>query len=111
MAFGLNKRKMEPVVKLAEKWIEWLRKTPPEEIAHSAMVVKRVIYIKGDGEPYYELVLHETPVAYVEVTTEGMMYVQYRDNYVLFTLDAKKTRDLLPKLKEVAKVLEGGDNV
>lgn len=103
-----GERKSNPVVAVAEKWISKLRAMSPGEIAEQAVVVKRVEYIKGEGEPYYELVLHDTPATYVEVTTESMMFVQHGKNYILFTLDAKKTKDVAEKLKKVEGVLING---
>lgn len=102
------KKSNPEVVKEAEKWVRTLRNTGPEDIVAMARAIKRVEYIKGGGEPYYELVLHDSPATYVEVTTEGMLYVEHRGNYLLFSLDAKKTKDIAQKLKVVGELLRGG---
>jgi len=100
-----GKKKKDPVVVVAEKWVSKLRAMSPEEIVEQAEAVKRVDYVKGGGKRYYELVLHDTSATYVEVTTEGMMFVQHGKNYILFTLDAKKTKDVAEKLKKVEGVV------
>ena len=103
MLFG--RKKNDPVVVAAKKWISKLREMSPEEVVEQAKAVKRVEYIKGEGKPYYELVLQDTPTTYVEVSTESMMFVQHGKNYILFTLDAKKTKDVAEKLKKVEEVI------
>ena len=102
MLFG--RKKNDPVVIVAKTWISKLRAMSPEGIAEQAKAIKRVEYIRGEGEPYYELVLQDTPATYVEVSTEGMMFVQHGKNYILFTLNAKKTKDVAEKLKKVGEV-------
>ncbi|MCD6525155.1 MAG: hypothetical protein J7K48_09275 [Thermococcus sp.] len=104
----LFKKKMEPaVVKEAEKWIRKLREMGPREIIDKALEIRRVEYVRGEGETYFELVLHDSRMTRVEVSTQGMMYVEHRGQYVLFSLDVGKTKDVAEKLKKVGWHLKG----